>query len=194
MSKELLSAAVDDAATAQDWDRLLDAMQRDPTLKDDWSRICQARDARESVAVGRAGNAFCAGVMAALETPSLASRVVDLGLARDARRPAQPPTRAPVRLSWRSLVPLSAAAGIAAAVLLLGRPLTDKLAPAGIQTVAVKASEEPMPEVDPASASGLALNDYLIEHSNTLADRDMGGSLAGARFAIRTASYSADGQ
>ena len=33
------------------------------------------------------------------------------------------------------------------------------------------------------------LDSYLMEHSNSVASQDVGGALAGARFAVQSASY-----
>lgn len=196
MSRETLSAAVDNAATSEEWDVLLDALDRDPVLQKEWSRIWAQRDARSGVRI-QAGVDLCAGVMAAVHAePQASAKVVDLA-ARRADRTVP-------KLGWRTLVPLSAAAGMAAAVLLVGRPFDTAPAPAvaasaALATVVADAapagwstaggSEQPV-----NAASAEVLNSYLMEHSNTLAERSMGGSISNARFVVHTAGYPADGQ
>ena len=166
MSKHLLSAAVDAAATDLEWDALLAAAEQDPELKAEWSRICQWRDARDGVTL-TAGADFCSGVMAR---------------------------------SWRTLVPLSAAAGVVAAVLFVGGlrgPASDTIAsPVSASSGAVvtmPVSFNPAEGIAVSDAAKAAiLNAYLMEHSNSLAERSMGGTLANARFAARTADYRPD--
>lgn len=199
MPREVLSAAVDNSASAAEWDRLIEAVGRDPALKDEWSRIWEWRDARDGVDLGKAGDGFCAGVMAALQQEAPPSaKLVDIATRRPA--PARP------ALSWRSLVPLSAAAGMAAAVLFVGRPFDSEPA---ARTTAAAAPIETVADVSPTwsapdredgaaqpmdAASAEVLNSYLMEHSNTLAERSMGGSISNARFVVHTAGYPSDGQ
>lgn len=195
MSKQLLSAAVDAAATEAEWDALIEAVGETPELKAEWSRIWAARDAREGVVL-KAGLDFSAGVMAAIaaEKP-LPSNVVSLP-----RKAAKPAVARPAR-NWRTLVPLSAAAGVVAAVLVVGgmRQLSsDDTAPltasssSQLATTPVSYASNEGAAVLPDAAKAAILNAYLMEHSNSLAERSMGGTLANARFAARTADYRPD--
>lgn len=196
MSKHLLSAAVDAAATDLEWDALLAAAEQAPELKAEWSRICQWRDARDGVTLA-AGADFCSGVMAAIaaEKP-LPSNVI----AMPSRTAAVPAPKARVARSWRTLVPLSAAAGVVAAVLFVGGlrgPASDTIAsPVSASSGAVvtmPVSFNPAEGIAVSDAAKAAiLNAYLMEHSNSLAERSMGGTLANARFAARTADYRPD--
>lgn len=200
MPREALSAAVDNSATAAEWDQLIEAIGREPALKDEWSRIWASRDARDGVALDKAGAGFCAGVMAALQQEAAPSdKVVDIATRRPAK--ADRPS-----LSWRSLVPLSAAAGMAAAVLFVGRPFDNTpavqavvaapaptvVADAGPTWSAAEREDGAAQPMDAASAE--VLNSYLMEHSNTLAERSMGGSISNARFVVHTTAYAPDGQ
>lgn len=207
MSREVLSAAVDNAATAAEWDGLLEAMDRDPALKNEWSRLWEARDAREGVAVRTTGGDFCAGVMAALHQEQQDAVDHPKLVRLDSRRQAPAGSRPAARPTWRSLVPLSAAAGVAAAVLFFGQPLsredsaqavaTARPAPSAAEVAAVRWSA-PEPNGDAGrpldAASAEVLNSYLMEHSNTLAERSMGGAISNARFVVNTTGYSADGE
>lgn len=199
MPREALSAAVDNSATAEEWDQLIEAVGRDPELMRQWSRIWAARDARDGVALDKAGAGFCAGVLAALEQEAAPSgKVVEIVSAKSIRsRPS---------LSWRSLVPLSAAAGMAAAVLFVGRPFDSAPVPASSVTVAASqtvadaavtwsAAEREDGAAQPMdAASEEVLNSYLMEHSNTLAERSMGGSISNARFVVHTSAYAPEGE
>lgn len=200
MPREALSAAVDNSASAAEWDQLIEAVGREPALKEEWSRIWASRDARDGVALDKAGAGFCAGVMAALEQEAAPSgKVVDIATHRPAKT-ARP------SLNWRSLVPLSAAAGMAAAVLFVGRPFDSSPA---AQTVAAAPATTVVADASPTwsaaeredgaaqpmdAASAEVLNAYLMEHSNTLAERSMGGSISNARFVVHTTAYAPDGQ
>ncbi|MES2885776.1 MAG: hypothetical protein V4709_13295 [Pseudomonadota bacterium] len=194
MSKQLLSAAVDAAATEAEWIALIDAVGEAPELKAEWSRIWASRDAREGVVL-KASPDFSAGVMAAIAAEkSLPSNVVSL------RRKAEP-ALARRSLNWRTLVPLSAAAGVVAAVMVVGGmrqlssdeavPLITSNASQLATTPVNVASNEGAAEL-PDAAKAAILNAYLMEHSNSLAERSMGGTLANARFAARTADYRPD--
>ena len=194
MSKQLLSSAVDAAATEAEWDALIDAVGNDIGIKAEWSRIWAARDAREGVVL-KASADFCTGVMAAIAAEkSLPSNVVSLP------RKAEPAVARSAR-NWRTLVPLSAAAGVVAAVLVVGgmRQLSSNdVAPltvsgtAQVATTPVNFTSNENAPVLPDAAKAAILNAYLMEHSNSLAERSMGGTLANARFAARTADYRPD--
>lgn len=194
MSKHLLSAAVDAAATDLEWDALLAAVEQDTEVKGEWSRIWQWRDARDGVTLA-AGADFCSGVMAAIAADKpLPSTVVTL----PTRTVAAPVSNARVARSWRTLVPLSAAAGVVAAVLFVGglrSPSVDTLSSqvtvSGGALVTTPVSFTPSQDT-PDAAKAAILNAYLMEHSNSLAERSMGGTLANARFASRTADYRPD--
>ena len=196
MSKQLLSAAVDAAASEAEWDALLLALEQHPEITAEWSRIWEWRDVRDGVQLqGKAD--FCSGVMAAIASePVLASHVVSLDTRRAALAAAKP---APQR-NWRTLVPLSAAAGVVAAVLVVGglRNFGATEQPAVTAAVETQAAASTV-ALNTAEAAALPddvkaaiLNAYLMEHSNSLDDRSMGGTLANARFAARTANYRPD--
>jgi len=178
MSKEVLFAAVDDAATAAEWDALLDALEHDPALKAEWSRAWAARDAREGVQIKVAPD-FCGSIMAAIASEPQASNVVPLPSRRASRLPS---------LNWQTLVPLSAAAGVVAAVLLVGG-VTPQTQPA---TTAVSVASAESGAALPDAAKAAILDAYLMEHSNSLAERSMGSTLANARFAVRSANFRPD--
>jgi len=197
MSKQVLSAAIDAAATEAEWDALLTAIEDDPALKDAWSQHWEWRDARDGVAVKARGD-FSAGVMAAIAAEPMAEmpnpKVVPLRA-----KAVSPPVASAQR--WRTLVPLSAAAGVVAAVLFVGglrgpsAPEAPVIATAAVATATTPVNWTAGSNANPSqadAAKAAILNAYLMEHSNTLAERGMGSTLANARFAARTADYRPD--
>ena len=194
MSKQVLSAAVDAAATNLEWDALLAAVEQDPEVKAEWSRIWEWRDARDGVALA-ASTDFCGGVMAAIAADKpLSSTVVSL----PKRAVALAATKPRAARSWRTLVPLSAAAGVVAAVLFVGGLRGPSIDTPSSQVTASNGAAVATPvsftsnQDVPDEAKAAILNAYLMEHSNSLAERSMGGTLANARFAARTADYRPD--
>ncbi len=192
MSKQLLSAAVDAAATEAEWDALIEVIDKNPEIKSGWGRIWACRDAHDGVLL-TASEDFCSGVMMAIanEKP-LPSTVVPLPA-----RTVAAANRSRRSRGWRTLVPLSAAAGVVAAVLVVGGlggndsenvpPLTASSA-AAVNITPVSLGNAARPD----AAKAAILNAYLMEHSNSLVERSMGGTLANARFAARTADYRPD--
>lgn len=219
MSEELLSALLDGECTPAESEAVLAAIERSPTLKARWSRMCLTRDALAGVAVAKPSFDFAAGVMAAIASDSAGEahtevnpRVVPL------RRPAvvaQPapalqPQRVATRRRWQPITGLAAAASIAAVALVGGRALLNAPIDGGAGAPAAsRLTASVNPDIVRVSADGQIsgaagqdsrwtqldtetarqLNDYLLEHSNSRADAGMGGSLGYARLAVRTADY-----
>lgn len=197
MAHESISALLDGECTPDEMDVLLDAMERDPELKQAWSRQCLAREAREGTAYSRNQACICAGVMAALdEQPSANPRVVELA---SRRRPL-------AAFGWKPLAGLATAASVAALAVLLAIPSreaaldgapafesSNELSPAttlptalprrtsrNLQSVALRPEEQAQRE---------ELAQLLMEHSGSMADQGMNGTLRYARFAAHTAGY-----
>jgi negative regulator of sigma E activity len=205
MSREILSAAIDDAATAAEWEIFLKAVDQDATLMREWSRHCHVRDAMAGVRVHARSTDFCAGVMNAIAAEPAgaesAGKVVDLATRRvgAAASSVAVPLRAGRRL--RTLVPISAAAGVAAAVLTVNLMRTSE-APNTLANQSVTVAATPVSNMRTAgtdrpaaqSARVALLGSYLLEHNNSVAERGMGGSLANARFAARAADYRPDAE
>lgn len=198
MAKDSLSALLDGECSPGELDRILEEMERSPEIKASWSRLCAARDAVEGVHIRKPAIDLCAGVMARLdERPvSLSGRVVPLVRAR---------ARSYAHSYWKPLVGLAAAASIAAVALTLNLRQHGPAAGSGLVGVPQVAGEVSLPAVqrrprylqavsvdaDSAEMARRAamqeeLRDYLIEHSNTLADRGMGATLSYARFAAHS--------
>jgi negative regulator of sigma E activity len=206
MSREVLSAAVDDAATAAEWDALMDAVASDPAAKAEWTRLWAWRDARDGVAVAAKQPQvdFCIGVMAAITAEALPqenSKVVHLADHRTALLDMGRPSLAsrPAGRRLRTIIPVSAAAGIVAAVLTVNfmrspAPAESQAATAATEQAPTRLAATSSVSTEDAARRAAILNDYVMEHSNTLAERGMGGSLANARFAARTADYRPDAE
>lgn len=199
MAKDSLSALLDGECSSGELDRILEEMERSPELKASWSRLCVARDAVEGVHVRKPAIDLCAGVMARLDERPVASgsRVVPL-------------VRARARSYWKPIVGLAAAASVAVVALtlnlrsdgsggvgggvgLFGVPQVAsevslpavQRRPRYLQTVSVDADAA---EQARRAAMQEELRDYLIEHSNTVANRGMGATLSYARFAAHSVS------
>ena len=203
MPKTILSAALDDAASRQEWDELLAALDADPALKRCWSQHWEWRAARDGVVVKKGSCDFAAGVMAAIaqaEQAPVQSKVVALPVRPvPAVAPARTATPIASSRNWKTWVPVSAAAGALAAALLFGTgrgqaPTTVAAVPAASSVAAVQSNIVPVAqhwvsgESNTASApdaeTAALLDSYLVEHSS-----HQGGTLGNARFAVQTASF-----
>ncbi len=187
MAKDSISALLDGECTPAEIDRILEEMARSPALAGEWSRQCMARDAVEGVRMRKEQPCICAGVMAGLDAHDkpLASRVVAL-------KPRRLVTM------WKPLAGLAAAASVAAIAVTLnfgdGQDSAGTLAeaqmapPVVIQTVPASSLVGPRRPANlrTVSAGEEELRSYLIEHSNSMADRGMGATLSYARFAAHS--------
>lgn len=192
MAKDSLSALLDGECSPRELDRILDEMERSPELKLAWSRLCLSRDAGEGVRVRKGQPCICAGVMSNLDArpESVAAKVVPLFKQR-------------IRGYWKPLAGFAAAASVAGVALTLNLGNRDSSVTAGAgmnlpqvsAPVSVPAVQRRPRYLQTVSASAddvqrAAIEDelrsYLIEHSNTLADRGMGATLSYARFAAHS--------
>src|SRR5690349_12732691 len=100
MSHESISALLDGECSPDELDRLLDEMERDPTLKAEFTRQCLAREVIAGTRIGKSQPCICGDVMARLddEPASTGGRVVELA----ARRRAIPVAQ------WKPLAGLAA--------------------------------------------------------------------------------------
>lgn len=205
MSNETLSALLDGECSAGELDQLLEAIEYSPALKEQWSRLCLARDVREGIRFAKNRPCLCAGVMAGLEAQPaepVNPRVVEL------RRP-------PPAFNWKRLAGLAVAASVAVVALLVGvtsspqpgaalaesaqgvpvtEPVSYPVVPRqarNLQSVALHAEGEQQWQ-----DAGDDLDNYLIEHNSSLAGQGvgMGGPLRSARFAAHSATYHPEGQ
>lgn len=197
MAKDSLSALLDGECSPAELNRVLDEMERSPELRQAWSRLCLARDAAEGVRVRQGQACICSAVMGELgQRPlSVTDRVVPL-----VRRRAE--------ALWKPVAGLALAASVAAIAVTLTAtldggaggptPLAGVSSPQGAAEVSLPmAPRRPRylqtvsAEPDPADGNRAfddELRNYLIEHSSTLAGRDMGATLPYARFAAHSVS------
>ncbi|MFP5304463.1 MAG: sigma-E factor negative regulatory protein [Gammaproteobacteria bacterium] len=190
MAKDSLSALLDGECSASELDRMLEEIERSPDLKVSWSRLCLARDSAEGVRVRREQPCICADVMRRLDAQpaSATDRVVPLFRPR-------------LQGYWKPLAGLAAAASVAALAVSLsfgdrgaGTLPAPGLVPQAATPVSAPLTQRPRylqtvstsPDNARRAAFEEELRAYLIEHSNTLADRGMGGTLSYARFAAHT--------
>jgi negative regulator of sigma E activity len=185
MAKDSLSALIDGECTPAELERILDEMEQSPAIKSAWSRLWLARDAGEGVRVRKDQPCICAGVMAQLgaqDAQPAGRKVVPLTSAR---------RRSGLRTYWKPLAGLAAAASVAAVMVTLapqreaGPASIPGFAPQIGTPVGVPAAQ-PRPGMQHLVSAEDELRRYLIEHSNTLADRGMGATLSYARFAAHS--------
>jgi hypothetical protein len=192
MSQEKLSALLDGECSDAELDALLDELDRAPELKQQWSRLCIAHEARAGTRIRGVDVDIVGNVMAQISRAApdaSGGKVVELASRR----------RAP--LTWRSWGGLAAAAAVAAVAVTLGLNFGALDAGREGQLVASAEGIDTSARLQTADAVDEDLRQYMIEHSNTLADRGVGGTLSYARFAARSsdaafaqpASYSPDG-
>lgn len=200
MAQETLSALLDGECSSEELDRLLDEMDRDPELKSAWSRLCLSREAAEGTRYRQDQPCICAGVMAQLD-PQPAPVARSQALQAGPRARSQTARR---RRAWAPMAGWAVAASVAVVAVALnygGTGRESTVAGPGLMpqidttSVGVPAVQRRPRYLQAVSATSDQLNpaaqedlrQYLIEHSNTLADRGMGGSLSYARFAAHTA-------
>lgn len=199
MPQDSLFALLDDECTGAELDRLLERIERDPGLGQQWSRLCMARAASAGTRIAAGQPDICLGVMAALDAAPAAvdAKVVDLAAHRAGRRSR-------IASIWKPAVGFAAAASVGAAAVMFVQPQAGpdravggeaSLVSAGIGTTRAGASGIRLgqPELRTVSAADDAhaqmLREYLMDHSNAIADEGVGGTLRYARFAAHTAEY-----
>ncbi|MCI0749023.1 MAG: sigma-E factor negative regulatory protein, partial [Nevskiales bacterium] len=127
MTEETLSALLDGECSPAELNRLLEAMTRDSTLKERYSRLCLARESRLGVRFRSARLDFPDRIMTALQDER-AARIIPFRLPQ-------------VRWTsvWRPLSGLAAAAAVGALAVLAVKPQPSSAPPlhpaAGSETV-----------------------------------------------------------
>lgn len=185
MNRESLSALLDGECRGIELDQLLDALDREPALKAEWSRLCVARSALQRKPAAP-DEAFVRNVMAAI--------------AREPVSATKPSPRAPA-LTWNWLRPLAgyslaASAGAVAvfSMLTLQKPQDSAQDSALAQNVALN-DYQSFANADPVErqrgVTNTQLNSYLKDYNRTRARQGMSGSLGYARYAAHDAVYQA---
>jgi negative regulator of sigma E activity len=202
MSSEMLSAALDGECSAQELDQLLNELEKNPELKEQWSRLCLARDALTGARLGLRAS-ICAEVMKAVGDEAPSTKVAAFAPRRRAS-------------FWRPVIGLATAAGVASVAFVLGyhsptvaptgavtaqaQPPAGVVATAAPAKAVTVAASSATPHVAPnAGASGWEsvdqeedarqLNNYLIDYSSYRSGAGMADTLGYARFAAHTAEY-----
>jgi negative regulator of sigma E activity len=197
MPQESLSALLDGECSGPELDRLLDELERSPELGEQWSRLCMAREARAGTRIGADQPCICDDVMSRLDAAPAAAgaKVVDLAVHRAQAGSAG--RRGRVASIWKPAVGFAAAASVGAAAVMFLQPQGNGLAPPdgglGAPSLATLGPADgnlrtvSTSDVDHAHAQ--MLREYLMDHSNAVADEGVGGTLRYARFAAHTAEY-----
>lgn len=191
MTHETLSALLDGECSAEELERLLEQMDKDPSLAARYSRMVAARDSRDT-RIRRSDPGFSARVMAAVSTDLRQSSPAVVPFRRKASLP-----------NWRPAFGLAMAAGLGALAVLVFRPDTGELpatlvadaepvamatlpgSPSAAQATVV--AQHNWDQLDPGDAE--RLNAYLIAYSQSRAEQGMGSTLGFARYAAHTAEY-----
>lgn len=195
MPQESLSALLDGECTGPELDRLLDELERSPELGAQWSRLCMAREARAGTRIGVQQPCICADVMSQLDaTPAAAdATVIDLAVHR---ANAAGVRRARAASMWKPVVGFAAAASVGAAAVMFLQPqnggglVEPGMAPAPAGVATIGSNDRNLRTVvtsDVDQAHAQMLREYLMDHSNAVADEGVGGTLRYARFAAHTA-------
>lgn len=179
---ESISALLDGEGTPQELDQLLVEMERNPALREEFSRQCLAREARMGVRVRQPDIGFADRVAAALQKEPAV--VVPFGRVR--------------RMPWKAVVSLAAAAGVGAVAMLVAAPqVANGPAPGpvaytisspeireGFVTVATDPAETQFAELEDESER--QLRNYVMAYSQSRGQQSVRGMLGYARYAAYT--------
>lgn len=178
--RESLSALLDGECSPSETERLLSEMERDPALRDEFSRLCLARESRHGTRVRSARLDFPARVLAALDG-GVAEPAVVVPLGNRVRR-----------LPWRAVGSLAAAAAVGAVAVMAVRPAGP--APVASPAVALSptAATPAQVEGEPVETQYAELDDenarqlrnYLMTYQAR--GQGVGATLGYARYAAYT--------
>jgi negative regulator of sigma E activity len=164
MSEEMLSALLDGECTPAEVEALLAEIDRSPTLKARWSRMCATRDALAGTAIRHQSLDLTASIMAALDDAPEAAvnpKVVPLRPRAVAVPAPQPAVAGADRAAARSLrrsriAGLAVAASITAVVAIGGRSLLEAPVDAAVASrdAVVAAAPVADPNIVKVSANG----------------------------------------
>jgi len=181
--KETVSTLLDGECSDQELEQVLAEFERDPALREQFSRQVLAREAREGTRIRAANLDFSAKVLAALHDAPVDEPVVV-------------PFRARLRrLPWQTATSLAAAAALGAIAVLVVRPVApDVQGPVATQTAAVPAESIVPVATEPvetqfaelADEDARQLRNYLMAYSQSRAQQGVGSTLGYARYAAYT--------
>jgi negative regulator of sigma E activity len=181
---ESISALLDGECSPSELERLLDEMERDPVLREQFSRQCLARDSRMGTKVRSAKLDFSSRVIAALHNERPGGVVVPF-----AARVRQVP--------WKAATGLAAAAAIGAMAVLALKPegapdgrlpvATTSPMASSAAAMPVSTSAEPMsPAVAGDEVTRQQLQNYLRAYSQSRAHQGVRSMLGYARYTAYT--------
>jgi negative regulator of sigma E activity len=185
MSQDSLSALLDGECSGPELDRLLDELERSPELGRQWSRLCMAKEAQAGTRIAAEQPCICADVMARLDVAPAAAdaKVVDLAVHK-----AGKVARRPLAAYWKPAVGFAAAASMGAAAVMLIQPQSEQRYVSAGSVATLVAPDRNLRTVSAQDAAHAdMLREYLMDHSNAVADEGVGGTLRYARFAAHTA-------
>ena len=174
--KEVMSSLLDGECSEAELDQVLAEMERDPALREQFSRQTLVREARLGTRVRAADYAFSSRVLAALQNePAVPAVVVPFSRVR--------------RLPWRAAASLAAAAAVGAVAVLVVAPETRPAALAGapvahapVTIAAIPVSAEPeIAELDDEYER--QLRNYMLAYSQSRGQQNVRGMLGYARYA-----------
>lgn len=173
MNEESLSALLDGECGPAELSRLLQEMERDPVLRERFSRMRLAQEARRGTPIRSAQLDFASGVLAALPARPDAGAI---------------PLRGARPVRWQPLAGLAAAAAVGAIAVLALRPEGGPVPAGPVPVAAVAPSEPPAATAGAEDEQARQLRNYLIAYSQSRAQHGVGGTLGYARYA----AYSGD--
>jgi negative regulator of sigma E activity len=189
---ESISALLDGECSPAEVERMLDQMERDPALREQFSRQCLARDSRMGTRVRAARLDFSSKVLAALQDEQPGAVVM----------PFIPRVR---QVPWKAATGLAAAAAVGALAVLALKPeapvgpsaglpvaTTSPMATAAVATP-VSAEAQPVAFTGAAPRTGLEdevtrqqLQNYLRAYSQAREHQHVRSMLGYARYAAYT--------
>lgn len=187
MPQDSLSALLDGECSGPELDRLLDELERSPELGRQWSRLCLAREARAGTRIGAEQPCICGDVMSKLDAGlDTNDKIVDLAVHRATRA-----ARRPLLSYWKPAVGFAAAASMGAAAVMFVQPQGEAEGGRYVSAGSVATLAAPDRNLRTVSAQDAEhaqmLREYLMDHSNAVADEGLGSTLRYARFAAHTA-------
>jgi len=182
--KETVSTLLDGECSDQELAQVLAEFERDPALREQFSRHILAREARQGTRIRAPNLDFSAKVLAALhDEPSAEPAVVVPFRSHVRRRP------------WQTAVSLAAAAALGAVAVIVVRPV----APPAPGVVATQSAAIPADAIVPVAAEPVEtqfaeladedaqqLRNYLMTYSQSRAQQGVGSTLGYARYAAYT--------
>jgi negative regulator of sigma E activity len=182
--KDTVSTLLDGECSDQELEQILAEFERDPGLREQFSRQVLAREAREGTRFRAANLDFSAKILAALHDEPSAEPAVIVPFGSRVRR-----------LPWRAAVSLAAAAALGAVAVLVVRPTaldapgvvatqSAAIPPGTVVPVAGEPVETQFAEL--ADEDAAQLRNYLMAYSQSRGQQGVGSTLGYARYAAYT--------